>query len=113
MRPSTPRSSRRAIAPGSSTVQTWTCRPARWAARTTAASALITDRSRQVNYGAAHGVFGTVYDVGDALGPIAAGVLVSTIGYTGMFEVAAMVALGGAMSQLRSRSTDRAGAVTS
>ncbi len=40
---------------------------------TTAASALITDRSRQINYGAAHGVFGTVYDVGDAMGPIARG----------------------------------------
>ena len=80
---------------------------------TTAASALITDRSRQVNYGAAHGVFGTIYDVGDAMGPIAAGVLVSTIGYTGMFEVAAMVALAGAVSQLRSRSIDKAGAITS
>ena len=80
---------------------------------TTAASALITDRSRQVNYGAAHGVFGTVYDVGDATGPIAAGVLVSTIGYTGMFEVAAIVALAAAVGQPRSRSTDRAGAVTS
>ena len=65
----------------------------------TAASALITDRSRQVNYGAAHGVFGTVYDVGDAIGPIAAGVLVSAIGYTGMFEVAAAVALVAAMGQ--------------
>jgi MFS family permease len=79
---------------------------------TTAASALITDRSRQVNYGAAHGVFGTVYDVGDAMGPIAAGVLVSTIGYSGMFEVAAMVALAAAASQPRSRSTNRAGTVT-
>jgi hypothetical protein len=35
------------------------------------------------------------------MGPIAAGVLVSTIGYTGMFEVVAMVALAGAVSQLR------------
>ena len=70
---------------------------------TTAASALITDRSRQANYGAAHGVFGTIYDVGDATGPIAAGVLVSTIGYAGMFEVAAMVALVAAMGQPRPR----------
>ena len=68
---------------------------------TTAASALITDRSRQANYGAAHGVFGTIYDVGDAMGPIAAGVLVSTIGYAGMFEVAAVVALAAAVGQPR------------
>ena len=66
---------------------------------TTAASALVTDRSRQANYGAAHGVFGTIYDVGDATGPIAAGLLVSAIGYTGMFEVMALVALAGAVSQ--------------
>lgn len=70
---------------------------------TTAASALITDRSRQANYGAAHGVFGTIYDVGDAMGPIAAGVLVSTIGFAGMFEVAAMVALAAAIGQPRPR----------
>ncbi len=67
---------------------------------TTAASALITDRSRQANYGAAHGVFGTIYDVGDAMGPIAAGMLVSAIGYAGMFEVAAMMALAAAIGQL-------------
>jgi MFS family permease len=66
---------------------------------TTAASALVTDRSRQANYGAAHGVFGTIYDIGDAIGPIAAGVLVSAIGYTGMFEVMALVALAGAVRQ--------------
>lgn len=54
-----------------------------------ATSALITDRSRQSQYGAAHGVFGTVYDVGDAMGPIGAGVLIGRIGYTNTFEVAA------------------------
>jgi len=64
---------------------------------TTAASALVTDRARQANYGAAHGVFGTVYDAGDALGPIGAGVLVATIGYVGMFEVAAALAIAAAV----------------
>jgi MFS transporter, DHA1 family, multidrug resistance protein len=44
-------------------------------------------------YGAAHGVFGTIYDVGDALGPIAAGVLISCVGYSRMFQVIAAFAL--------------------
>lgn len=43
--------------------------------------------------GAAHGVFGTIYDVGDALGPIAAGLLVAAVGYARMFQVMAAVAL--------------------
>ena len=43
---------------------------------TAATSAYITDITRRARYGAAHGVFGTIYDVGDALGPIAAGLLV-------------------------------------
>jgi MFS family permease len=58
-----------------------------------ATSAYITDVSRRARYGAAHGVFGTIYDVGDALGPIVAGVLVAVVGYARMFQVMAMVAL--------------------
>ena len=42
-------------------------------ATTAATSAYITDLTRRARYGAAHGVFGTIYDVGDALGPIVAG----------------------------------------
>jgi hypothetical protein len=38
-------------------------------------------------------VFGTIYDVCDALGPIAAGILVATVGYERMFQVMALVAL--------------------
>jgi hypothetical protein len=38
-------------------------------------------------------VFGTIYDVGDALGPIAAGVLVAWLGYAHMFQVMAVVAI--------------------
>ena len=60
---------------------------------TAATSAYITDVTRRARYGAAHGVFGTIYDVGDALGPIAAGFLVAAIGYTRMFQVMAAVAL--------------------
>lgn len=58
-----------------------------------ATSALITDRSRQSQYGTAHGVFGTIYDAGEAMGPIVAGVVVGLLGYSLMFEIAAGVSL--------------------
>jgi DHA1 family multidrug resistance protein-like MFS transporter len=63
------------------------------AVTTAATSAFITDLSQRARYGAAHGVFGTIYDVGDALGPIAAGVLVASVGYPRMFQIMAAVAL--------------------
>ena len=50
-----------------------------------ATSALVTDVSRRASYGAAHGVFGTLYDVGDASGPVVAGLLVAAVGYQQMF----------------------------
>jgi MFS family permease len=62
------------------------------AVTTAATSAFITDITRRARYGAAHGVFGTIYDVGDALGPISAGVLVAALGYAPMFRVMAAVA---------------------
>lgn len=60
---------------------------------TAATSAYITDMTRRARYGAAHGVFGTIYDLGDALGPIAAGLLVARLGYAPMFQVMAVVAV--------------------
>jgi MFS family permease len=63
------------------------------ATTTAATSAYITDVTRRARYGAAHGVFGTIYDVGDALGPIAAGLLVATVGYARMFQIMAVVGL--------------------
>jgi MFS family permease len=63
------------------------------ATTTAATSAYITDVTRRARYGAAHGVFGTIYDVGDALGPIAAGLLVARVGYERMFQLMAVVAL--------------------
>ena len=60
---------------------------------TAATSAYITDITRRARYGAAHGVFGTIYDIGDALGPIAAGALVAGVGYSRMFQVMAAVAV--------------------
>lgn len=63
------------------------------ATTTAATSAFITDVTRRARYGAAHGVFGTIYDVGDALGPIAAGILVAAVGYARMFQILALVGL--------------------
>jgi MFS family permease len=60
---------------------------------TAATSAYITDITRRARYGAAHGVFGTIYDIGDALGPICAGALVAALGYAQMFRVMSAVAL--------------------
>jgi MFS family permease len=61
------------------------------ATTTAATSAFITDLTRRERYGAAHGVFGTIYDIGDALGPIAAGVLIAAAGYGAAFSVLAVV----------------------
>ena len=49
------------------------------------AGALITDLSRRAHYGAAHGTFGAIYDIGEASGPIIAGVIVAHLGYNTMF----------------------------
>jgi MFS family permease len=68
------------------------------ATTTAATSAYITDVTRQARYGAAHGVFGTIYDVGDALGPIAAGLLVATVGYARMFQILALVGVAMAVA---------------
>jgi MFS transporter, DHA1 family, multidrug resistance protein len=62
------------------------------AATTAATSAYITDVTRRARYGAAHGVFGTIYDVGDALGPIVGGLLVTAVGYAPTFRIMAGVA---------------------
>ena len=63
------------------------------ATTTAATSAFITDVSRRARYGTAHGVFGTIYDIGDAAGPIGAGFLVAAVGYAPMFRTLAVVGL--------------------
>ncbi len=60
---------------------------------TSATAAQISDFTRDARYGAAHGIFGTIYDVGDACGPIAAGLLVSTIGLPNAFRAMALMTL--------------------
>ena len=60
---------------------------------TSATSAFITDLTRSARYGAAHGLFGTIYDIGDALGPLCAGLVVAYAGYAVAFGLAGTLAL--------------------
>jgi MFS transporter, DHA1 family, multidrug resistance protein len=60
---------------------------------TSSTAALITDLADRSRYGAAHGFFGTVYDMGDALGPIVGGVLVARIGFAATFQAGAATVL--------------------
>lgn len=68
------------------------------AVTTAATSAYITDVAPRARYGAAHGVFGTIYDVGDAAGPIVAGLLIAAWGYRPMFQTMAVVAVTAAVA---------------
>ena len=47
---------------------------------TPSTNALVADLCKSRNYGAAMGVFGTIWDVGEASGPILAGVLIAAFG---------------------------------
>lgn len=63
------------------------------AVTTSSTAALITDLSDRARYGAAHGLFGTIFDIGDALGPIAGGVIAARLGYERTFGLAALLVL--------------------
>ena len=52
-------------------------------------NALIADLASARQLGAAMGVFGTVFDFGEAAGPIVAGFLIGSIGYAATFDVLA------------------------
>jgi MFS family permease len=61
------------------------------AAVTPATNALIADLVAARRLGTGMGVFGTIWDVGEAAGPILAGILIGQIGYEPAFEVIAAV----------------------
>ncbi|MCC6473808.1 MAG: MFS transporter, partial [Burkholderiales bacterium] len=63
------------------------------AAVTPVASALIADLAHSRHLGAAMGVFGTIWDVGEALGPILAGVLIARLGYAFTFDILAALTI--------------------
>ncbi len=56
---------------------------------TSSTAALITDLTDRSRYGAAHGLFGTIFDVGDGLGPLAGGVVAARYGYQTLFYASA------------------------
>ena len=55
---------------------------------TSSTAALITDLSDRGRYGAAHGLFGAIFDIGDAIGPIAGGIVAARLGYALTFQAA-------------------------
>jgi MFS family permease len=61
------------------------------AAVTPATNALIADLVQARRLGAGMGVFGTIWDVGEAAGPILAGILIAQIGYPRAFDVIAAI----------------------
>jgi len=68
---------------------------------TAATSAYITDVAPKARFGAAHGVFGTIYDVGDAGGPLAGGLMVAAWGYRSTFQVMCALAAVAALIFIR------------
>jgi DHA1 family multidrug resistance protein-like MFS transporter len=61
------------------------------AAVTPATNALIADLVAAQRLGTGMGVFGTIWDIGEAAGPILAGVLIAQIGYQPAFDVIAAI----------------------
>lgn len=61
-------------------------------------SALVTDLSQKARYGTAHGAFGTIYDIGEATGPIVAGALTAALGYASMFRCMSGFLFAGALA---------------
>ncbi len=73
---------------------------------TPSTTALVTDLSRAGGYGAALGVFGTIWDMGEALGPILAGALIGSFAFSGnaylpAFLVIATLMLASALAFVR------------
>lgn len=60
-------------------------------------NALIADLAAAERVGAAMGVFGTIWDVGEALGPILAGILIARYGFAAGFDVIAAVTAAAAV----------------
>jgi MFS family permease len=68
---------------------------------TAATSAYITDVAPKARFGAAHGVFGTIYDFGDAGGPLAGGLMIAAWGYRSTFQIMCSVAVVAALIFIR------------
>jgi DHA1 family multidrug resistance protein-like MFS transporter len=60
-------------------------------------NALIADLASTRRLGAAMGVFGTIWDIGEAAGPIIAGFLIGGLGYASTFDVLAAASVAAAI----------------
>jgi DHA1 family multidrug resistance protein-like MFS transporter len=60
-------------------------------------NALIADLASTRRLGAAMGVFGTIWDIGEAAGPMIAGFLIGGLGYASTFDVLAAVTVAAAV----------------
>ena len=60
-------------------------------------NALIADLASTRRLGAAMGVFGTIWDIGEAAGPMIAGFLIGGMGYAATFDVLAAVTVAAAV----------------
>jgi MFS family permease len=60
-------------------------------------NALIADLASSKRLGAAMGVFGTIWDIGEAAGPIIAGFLIGSLGYASTFDVLAAASVVAAL----------------
>lgn len=61
------------------------------------AMAYITDLATRAQYGSAHGTYGMIFDIGEATGPVLAGVLLGWLGYGWMFPLMGVIVLGFAL----------------
>jgi MFS family permease len=60
-------------------------------------NALIADLASSRRLGAAMGVFGTIWDIGEAAGPILAGFLIGGLGYASTFDILAAASVAAAL----------------
>ena len=68
------------------------------AAVTPVTNALIADLASSRRLGAAMGVFGTIWDIGEAAGPIIAGFLIGRLGYASTFDTLALMTVAVSIS---------------
>ncbi len=64
---------------------------------TPSTTALVADLCHNRRYGSAMGVFGTIWDMGEAAGPILAGILIGSLGYLPAFSIIAGMMVIGAL----------------
>ncbi len=65
---------------------------------TPSTTALVADLVRAGRMGSAMGAFGTIWDTGEALGPILAGLLIASLGYSSAFTLMSLLMLAAALT---------------